>query len=394
MNLLYVTKTSILDEGGGGEKRAREVISGLADRNHDVTVVCGKTMTGFDQRMRFGDTEVRHVWCGPDFLLDKGRLGFLLPRYLFAFFSVPVVTYLLARKEFDVVIENMTPYPTLTLIVARLVSVPIVAVQHEFHGRESIEMYGPMTGRIQLVVQRLLRVFNYSVLVVPSAHVKKALEEYGTATDRIEVVSNGIEYEKHRASDVERQPSRLITVGRLCTRKGQRDLLEAFTKLHEEAPETKLDIVGAGPQRDALEAQARERGLQDVVRFYGFVGEQEKIRLMNQADLFVFASRQEGFGLAVLEAMAAGLPVIARQLPVYKEFFENGVHGKLISEPFYEQFTTETLDLLNNRARISKIRTRNKSTASEYGWSRTVDGMEGLLLDIATTDNDKRQTVN
>lgn len=393
MNVLYVTKTSLQDDGGGGEKRAREVVSGLTDRNHDVTVVCGRTAKGLDSKTRFGNSEVRHVWCGPEFLLDNGGFGFLLPRYLFAFFSIPVLAYLLAREEFDIVIENMTPYPTLTAVLTRLAAVPIIAVQHEFHGRDSVEMYDPLTGQIQLIVQRLLRVFNYNALIVPSNHVKQQLLEYGIATRRIEVVMNGIECKKYQQSDIDRQPGRIITVGRLCNRKGHRDLLQAFARLHSDAPETLLDIVGAGPQRDALETLAEDLDIKNAVTFHGFVDENEKFRLMNQADLFTFASRQEGFGLVVLEAMAAGLPVVARKLPVYEEFFEDNVHGTLIGDSFEEQFVAQTADLLQDRARIAEIRERNVSTAAEYGWSRTVDGMEAIVLDIATTDKDNTRSV-
>jgi hypothetical protein len=81
VKILYVTKTSVVGEGGGGEERAREVIDGLADRGNDVTVVCGRTESGLQKRTTYRGCHVRHIWCGPEWALGNGRVGFLMPRY-------------------------------------------------------------------------------------------------------------------------------------------------------------------------------------------------------------------------------------------------------------------------------------------------------------------------
>lgn len=383
MNLLYVTKTSLVGEGGGGEERAREVIDGLADRGHDVTVVCGKTEAGLEKRTSYRDCQIRHVWCGPERALGDSWIGFLLPRYLFAFCSLPVLIQEFTQSNYDAVVENMTPYPTLTILLAKLFAVPIVAVQHEFHGRDCIEMYGPLTGRIQLVVQRLHRAFRYDAIVVPSSPVKTALEKYDVATDRIEVIPNGIHHEQYHRPDIESNPGRLVTVGRLCKRKGQADLLRGFAKLQESHPRTHLDVVGAGPRRADLKDLAAKLGVRESVTFHGFVSEEEKIRLLNRAELFVFGSHQEGFGIGILEAMAAGLPVVARKLPVYEEFFEDNINGSLVDEPFVENFADSSQTLLETDERRTEIGARNRKAAADYGWEHTVGDTESLLIEIA-----------
>ena len=394
MNLLYITKTSLVGEGGGGEERAREVVDGLSDRGHDVTAICGKTEPGLQKNTTYRGCHLRHVWCGPEFALGEGRLGFLLPRYLFAFCSLPVLAMALARSEYDAIVENMTPYPTLTVLLARLFAVPIIAVQHEFHGRDCIEMYGPLTGRIQLVVQRLHRALSYDAVVVPSSPVKTALEEYGIATDRIEVVPNGIDYERYHRPAVESTPGRLVTVGRLCKRKGQGDLLRGFARLNRAHSSTTLDIVGAGPRRANLEALAAELDIAESVTFHGFVSEQQKIRLLNEAELFVFGSHQEGFGIGILEAMATGLPVVARKLPVYEEFFENDINGFLVSEPFVENFADASKTLLETDKRRAEIGARNRKAAADYGWEHTVGDTESILVEIADSSTAAEQDIN
>jgi glycosyltransferase involved in cell wall biosynthesis len=390
--VLYVTKTSIVGEGGGGEKRAREVIDGLTQRGYELTAVCGRTEKGLDRWDEYVGARVRHVTCVPESVLGDGRVGFLLPRYLFALASIPVLVGLLVREEFDVIVENMTPYPTLTVILAKLFSLPIVAVQHEFHGADSLEMYDPVTGRIQLVVQNILRVFEYDIIVVPAKHTKNQLRDYGVATDCIKVVPNGIEYEGYYRPEVERKPGRLVTVGRLCERKGQADLLRAFARVHESNPNTHLDIVGKGPQRAQLQDLAVELGIGDAVTFHGFVSHDEKVRLLNQAEVFVLASQQEGFGLVLLEAMAAGLPVVARQQPVYEEYFENGKHGCLIgTEAFERDCATAVELLLADEPEWTVISEHNRSTAARYGWDRTAEGMASSIDAAAPNDTNKRR---
>jgi glycosyltransferase involved in cell wall biosynthesis len=391
-SVLYVTKTSILGAGGGGEKRAREVVAGLARLGYEPTVVCGRTEPGLARWDEHDGARVRHVTCAPESLLGAGRLGFLLPRYLFAFASVPVLLSLLVREEFDVVVENMTPYPTLTVLLAKLFDVPIVAVQHEFHGRDSLEMYDPVTARIQLVVQHILRLFEYDAIVVPASHAERQLRSYGVATECIEVVPNGIDHEAYSRPEVDREPGRLVTVGRLCERKGQADLLRAFARLHEADPDVHLDVVGKGPQRAQFQRLAGELGVADAVTFHGFVSHDEKVRLLNRATVFVFASRQEGFGLAVLEAMAAGLPVVARRLPVYREFFEDGRHGHLVAPDAFETaFGTAVAALLDDEQEWTTISERNRSRAAQYGWDRTTEGMSAVIDAVVSGDAPKRR---
>lgn len=394
MNLLYVTKTSLVGEGGGGEERAREVIDGLADRGHDVTVVCGKTETGLEKRTSYRDCQIRHVWCGPEGTLGNSWIGFLLPRYLFAFCSLPVLVQKFTQSDYDAVIENMTPYPTLTILLAKLFAVPIAAVQHEFHGRDCIEMYGPLTGRIQLVVQRLHRAFRYDAIVVPSSPVKTALEKYDVATNRIEVIPNGIHHEQYHRPNIEPTSGRLVTIGRLCKRKGQADLLRGFAELQESHPRVHLGIVGAGPRQADLKSLTVKLGVRENVTFHGFVSEEEKIQLLNQAELFVFGSHQEGFGIGILEAMAAGLPVVARELPVYEEFFENNVNGFLVDEPFVENFADSSKTLLETEERRTEIDARNREAAADYGWKHTVDDTESLLIEIADSSAAAEQDIN
>lgn len=122
----------------------------------------------------------------------------------------------------------------------------------------------------------------------------------------------------------------VLYAGRLRTRKAVAVLLEAFARLRREVPGAALVLVGDGEQRPALEDQARRLGIEKAVRFTGAVPRDEMARRLAAADLFCLPSLYEGFPLAILEAMAAGLPVVATAVAGVPEAVEHGVTGLLV----------------------------------------------------------------
>jgi glycosyltransferase involved in cell wall biosynthesis len=120
----------------------------------------------------------------------------------------------------------------------------------------------------------------------------------------------------------------LINVSRLVEGKGQHFLVEALARLNDSHPDAVLVLVGDGDKRAFVEKLAADAGLSDRVMFLG--NRFDIPDLLAAADLFVFASESEGFGMVALEAMGAGLPVIAFRLPALQEFVADGVSGHLV----------------------------------------------------------------
>jgi glycosyltransferase involved in cell wall biosynthesis len=119
----------------------------------------------------------------------------------------------------------------------------------------------------------------------------------------------------------------LLAVGRLSAQKGFDILLPAFAQLRATAPAAHLTIVGTGPDRAALEAQAAALGLTEHVTFRGFV--QNPYPLMRAADVYVLSSRYEGFPNVALESLACGTPVVATTCPGVGELILPGINGWL-----------------------------------------------------------------
>ena len=136
--------------------------------------------------------------------------------------------------------------------------------------------------------------------------------------ERYEFIPNGIDIEKFRFNDEVRKKVRkdlgiegklvIGNVGRLCYQKNQENLIEVLAKLQSERPESVLLLVGEGEMKAELQQQVEKLGIADKVIFYGVTDKVEQ--LLWAMDIFVFPSRFEGLGIVVVEAQAAGLPVI------------------------------------------------------------------------------------
>ena len=126
---------------------------------------------------------------------------------------------------------------------------------------------------------------------------------------------------------------RAVFVGRLASEKGLDILIEAWLKVRARFPTAQLILVGEGPERAALENQARAIGLtlghDQAVSIPGSVS--DPTESLRQADLFVFPSREEGMSIALLEAMALGLPVVASSIPGNRRLIDDLEQGRLDS---------------------------------------------------------------
>lgn len=146
---------------------------------------------------------------------------------------------------------------------------------------------------------------------------------------------------KHHAG----QAKKLLFVGRLAPVKGLPVLLEALAMLHRDGRAFELTVVGDGPDRAMLEARAREMELADAVCFVGYRSQAQVREHLKEADVFVMASFAEGVPVVLMEAMAAGLPVVAPRIAGIAELVEDG-HSGYLAPPGDAEALAEKITLL------------------------------------------------
>lgn len=151
----------------------------------------------------------------------------------------------------------------------------------------------------------------------------------------VRVVHHGIDLADYPPACAlpEKDPLRIVSAGRLLGLKRFDLVLDAFALVLAARPDARLDLVGDGPERDALRRQARRLGLADSVRFHGWLPPGAVRDMLRGAQMFVLLSQWERIPNAVKEAMAAGCVCISSHTPGMDEIISDGVDGYLVADP-------------------------------------------------------------
>ena len=190
-----------------------------------------------------------------------------------------------------------------------------------------------------------------------SEDIADEVKAYGSVSSRkVKVVANGIDVERFRFGGGFQQVRESLgigdevpvigTVGRLNEVKCQDLLIRAFARIRERFEDARLLIVGDGPRRAELEGLVEGLGLVDVVSFAGYQARPE--RFLQAMNFFALTSRAEGMPLAILEAWAAGVPVISTRVGGIPRVVEHGLTGLLIDSGDEGELTEALLMLLAN----------------------------------------------
>ncbi len=199
----------------------------------------------------------------------------------------------------------------------------------------------------------------------------------------IEVVPNFIDIEKHNLtySDCQRasmaaESERIIThVSNLRPVKRIMDVIEIFEKIQQKIP-AKLIMVGEGPEKEPAERLCIAKGISDKVLFLGNSDEVNKV--LSFSDLFLLPSEKESFGLAALEAMASGVPVVSSNSGGLPEVNEEGVSGYLNEIGDIEGMAANALKILADDQTLSKFKLNARTAASRFETKNVVPLYEAL----------------
>lgn len=198
---------------------------------------------------------------------------------------------------------------------------------------------------------------------------------YGVAARRIFVVPNGIEERYFMPARAARPgPMRLLFVGRLDAQKNVARLLDAMSLAREDV---RLRLVGDGELRAGLEAQAARLGLD--VEFAGRLLGPDLVAAYRDADAFVLPSDKEGMPLAALEAMAAGLPVVATDVPGNSDLLQ-GV-GMLV-EPTAAALAAAVDSLAADPALRQSVAERCAAASHQYSWDAVIARLENVYAEV------------
>ncbi len=213
-------------------------------------------------------------------------------------------------------------------------------------------------------------------VIAVSEWVARAMAGRGVPRDRIRVVLNGpLGSPRAEASPASADPANprlqhpaIVTVAGLYRRKGVDVLIDAFGRLARSHPGAHLYIIGGGPERAALEAQAARAGGSNRIHFEGL--QPDPRDYLGQADVFVLASRQEPFGLAVVEAREAGCAVVVTDAGGLPEVVDGGSAGLVVPAEDPPALAATLDGLLADPARLARWRQRARSGLERFAVGR------------------------
>ncbi|MEI6808304.1 MAG: glycosyltransferase, partial [bacterium] len=340
----------------------------LAGRGHEVWLVSVQMWDGAPEFIREGVHCVGVCRWKPN-LSVGGKRSFWQPLY----FARHLISYL-RRNDFDLI--DCSNFPYLSCLAARTAVLfrrtRLVITWYEARGlRRWMEHRGPATGVVaglfELWIARLTA-SNAAISAFTAEHAQKFL-----GLNHMAVVPCGVDIAAIAAApENPAKKDQILYVGRLTRYKRVDMLIEAFSHIASRFPEQKLRIVGKGYERERLQILATKLGLVERVIFCEGLSEKELQIEYAKSCMFVLPSEQEGFGMVLLEAMAAGTPVIALKAPhsAACSLVSHGNNGILVANT--EELTDALGSLLGDDDLRSRLAVAGRETARMYDWDEAV----------------------
>jgi phosphatidylinositol alpha-mannosyltransferase len=352
---------------GGVTQHVRHLYENLRLRDHDVRII---TSSHGLQRSSEGDI----IRIGKGFSVPaNGSVGTLTvsPRF------ISQVRDVLEREQFDVLHFHEPFVPFLSPIVLRLSTSVNVATFHAYGGWSPAYEFGRrfMGGYARRLHGR----------IAVSAAARHFIDRYFPGDYK--VIPNGVDVARfERAVPLARWQDgtrNLLFVGRHEPRKGLLDLLKAYRILRKTGCQCRLLVVGSGPQEREARRYVLTRRLGSV-EFLGRVSDDELAQLFKTADVYVSpATGGESFGIVLLEAMAAGTPIVCSDIHGYKGVVRRGREGLLVPPRKPKALAAAVARVLSDDDLRERMADNGRARAEEYSWERVtakVDEYYGFVI--------------
>ena len=339
----------------GGEVYDREVLAQFAKLGNDVEILLPK-LRPFDKSIK-------------KFHVEFAPIKIIFPAYLYSLIIIPYLFRKYRQTKFNL-LRIHVHFLAFGALFFKLFhpNVPVVAHYHlDEDGFTFNAVNKFFLPRCELVI-------------ADSFYLKqKLITKFGLKEEKVKVVHCGTDLNiKPGPKDPKIQrkynlnnKTVFIYMGRLIPRKRPDFLVEVFVEVHKKNPNTALIIFGQGSLETEIKEIVQKYGLEKSVFLLGTTFGEEKIRFYNTSDAFVFPSVNEGFVLVVLEALAAGLPVLASKAVSFGEAVENGANGYLIDPNDKSEWVKKMLELATNKTLCIKMGKRSRNIAVErFSWKQ------------------------
>jgi glycosyltransferase involved in cell wall biosynthesis len=217
------------------------------------------------------------------------------------------------------------------------------------------------------LVERYTLSRKFAAIIAVSNYTANNLKRYFRDQRKIYVVHNGVEIPI--IAPLKAQCPTIVCVSRLVQYKHVDDLLNAVSILLKDFPDMQCKIIGTGPEEDKLKHLARQIGISEHIKFFGFVSDHnELLNMIGSSHVFCLPSSLEGFGIVILESMACAVPFVAADIPPIVEVSDKK-GGLLFSCRDVQELAGKISMILKDIPLQNRLMVEGRQRANEFLWS-------------------------
>jgi glycosyltransferase involved in cell wall biosynthesis len=353
--------------GGGGERTASVLAGAWAAQGTEITLI---TLTTDDSPAYTLHPAIRLR----QLRVLGGKSRNIFHKVLRLWRTVWTLRSAIGDSRPDLIVSVMDVANVLTLFAARRGKRPVIIM----------EQTHPDYHRIGWIWETLRRLIYRSagMLVCPSTQIMEVFRQKTRA--HACVIPNPVDLPRLQQRIAGSPPGgrrSIIGMGRLAPEKGFDLLLEAFSRIAASHPDWSLRIMGEGPLHEKLQAQSQALGIASRVEWMGW--QQDPSSVLRAADLFVFSSHFEGFGNALCEAMACGLPVISFDCPSGpREIIRHQVDGLLVPPDDVTALAAAMDRLMSDPQERMRLAARAPEVVERFGLTRVLGLWDHLFAGL------------
>jgi len=250
----------------------------------------------------------------------------------------------------------------------------LVTVHGTFLGYYNEALSFPLSWLVPSLERTLTRHLYCAKFLVEDRHAFRMLRRLGVPEEKVELLPYpGVDVQEFTCTRAENPAEHAVILshGRLVRKRGVSDLIRAFPAIAKELPHCRLVVVGDGPDREQLIRLARDLNVLDRTDFVGLVPHERIAAHVQSSDVVVIPSLIEGHSCSVLEAMAAGRPVVATDVGGISEVISNGENGVLVEPGRPDQISAAVVKILRDREFAQKLGRNAVVTAREFDVKRS-----------------------
>lgn len=355
---------------GGVEARTFFVAKGLAQK-HEVTVLASRTEKVPKKEKIFGFTIIR---VGPE-RNYTASVGHLVSRILFIKNATEV------GKSLNVEIVDGGNY--IAHLIARNIGnykkIPVVAWYPDVWLKNWIKNAG-LYGIFGEILESYNLRSRFDAYIAISKETLKKLQRFFKS--RVNLIYCGVNREEFKKNEIKFKEPVILCISRLAKYKNIKTLIFAFAHLSTKVRNTNLIIVGQGPEFKNLKALTKSLKIEKRIKFLSNLPRSQLISLYKKSHIFSLPSIVEGFGIATIEAAAAGLPYVNSDIPVQREITKNGKGGYLVDPQNSVAFSDKLYTLIKNQDLYKRKSQEARSLAANYDWDNIVKQTEKVYMSL------------